>query len=209
MNIKVNLPQEDQVFEQIAPNQALIDALLSRRSTKIIDLADGNAPNDKEIAEIIKVATRVPDHGKIAPWRFVIIKDENREKLGVKLANLAKAKNPNMDDAQYEMEKTKFLRAPLILALVNRPQSHPKVPIWEQELSAGALGFSLLLTLHGFGYGACWLSEWPMFDEEAAEIIGAQENERIAGLFYVGTTITKPTERPRPELNTILSVWNG
>ncbi|MEK7660871.1 MAG: nitroreductase [Pseudomonadota bacterium] len=208
MKILPNFPIVDSALPLPAQNQQFIDALTSRRSPKIVDLQNAIAPSSEELSDILKVAIRVPDHGKAVPWRFIAIDGGNRGILGRKLAQILVARGDKMDDAQLELEQTRLERAPLILALVHSPRAHPKATIWEQELSAGALGFSLMLACHGFGYSANWLSEWPIYDNEASAIIGAKPHEKIAGLFYIGKAQIAPTERPRPNLDDIFEYWN-
>jgi len=202
------LPSQDSTLPLPEPNQKLIDGLTTRRSAKIASLRNAKAPSNEELREILKVAIRVPDHGKTVPWRIIVIAGENRGILGQKLADVAFVKNPKIDAEQYNIEKERLERAPLVIALLHTPKANPKATLWEQELSTGALGLSLLLALQGYGYSACWLSEWPIYDEAAAKIIGAKDNEKIAGLFYVGKTQIAATERPRPNVSDIVEYWN-
>lgn len=207
MKILPNFPKVDSALPPPSQNQQLIDSLTSRRSPKIVDLKGAIAPSKDEIREILKVAIRCPDHGKAVPWRFIAIEGEKRGVLGRKLAQHLVSRGNKIDEVQFELEQTRFERAPLIIALISSTRTHPKATIWEQELSAGALGLSLILACNGFGYSANWLSEWPIYDSEAAAIIGAKEHEKIAGLFYIGKTDIAPTERPRPNLDDIFEYW--
>lgn len=205
--MNLTLPLEDQTLETPKPNQALIDALCNRRSSKILEIDASVGPNDAELKDILSIAVRVPDHGKLAPWRFIVINGEARKKLGAELAQILKAQNPNMDNAHFKIESEKFLRGHTIVTLVSSPKESIKAPIWEQELSAGALGYNLILACNGFGYSATWLSEWPMFEPTAREVFNLSPNERIAGFFYIGRAKTPPTERGRPNVTELLEYW--
>lgn len=204
-NMNIKLPQENDILPIPSKNPALVEFLSSRRSTKIVDIDANIGPDENELKNIIALCSRVPDHGKIAPWRFIIAQNDARNKLGTDLANLLKAKTPNMDDNHFNTEATRFLRGHSIVILVSSPISHPKVPIWEQELSAGALGYNLILAANSYGFAATWLSEWPMFDKNAGEYLGLKENEKLAGIFYIGGVKTPPIERERPNIEKLIS----
>ena len=201
------LPIEGQALDMPATNEAMIITLLGRRSTKIADMDSLFGPNENETKQILQIATRVPDHGKISPWRFIVMTGQKRREIGLQLAQIYKDKNPEMDENHFNAEAAKFERGHTIIVMISSPREHPKAPIWEQELSAGALGFSLILTCHGFGYAATWLSEWPMFDKDAGFVFGLRENERIAGFFYIGRPKTAPIERERPNIDKITEYW--
>ncbi len=205
--MKLSLPLEDDKLESPSPNQALVDFLSQRRSSKVITIDPASGPSDAELKDILSLAVRVPDHGKLAPWRFLIIAGDKRAELGTKLANLMKAKSNNMDAAHFEIESQRFLRGHTIVALISSPKESIKAPIWEQELSAGALGHNLILSCNGYGYSATWLSEWPMFDDDARQIFGLSAHERLAGFFYIGKTNISPIERGRPKIAELVQYW--
>lgn len=204
----IKLPQENDILPIAQKNSELIEFLANRRSTKIIDIDANFGPNEDELKNIISLAARVPDHGKIAPWKFLIVQGDARNKIGIDLANIFKSKNPNIDENHFNIEASRFLRAHSIVILVSSPIIHPKVPIWEQELSAGAIGYNFTIACNSFGYVATWLSEWPMFDEDAKKYFGLNENERFAGIFYIGGAKTPPFERERPNLEKIIKIMS-
>lgn len=185
-----------------------IDHLLSRRSVPAANLK-APAPGPDIIRTILTAATRVPDHGKLAPWRFVFFKDEARKRAGEKLLLLLKARGQTFDAAQEEQELTRLARAPLVIGVVSRAANHPKIPVWEQELSAGAVCMNMLHAVHALGFAGQWLSEWYMFDEEAGRVLGLEEGERFAGFVHIGTPDINPTERPRPDIDALVTEWQG
>lgn len=204
--MSLKLPKENDVLPSPCKNDALKEFLANRRSTKIADIDANIGPDNNVLHDILSLSVRVPDHGKIAPWRFIVIQNEARRKTGISLANLFKAKNPNMDAGHFELESNRFLRAHSIIILVSSPIPHPKAPVWEQELSAGALGYNLILSANAHGFAATWLSEWPMFDDDAKAFFELEQNERIAGIFYIGGVKAAPIERERPQLNKLIKV---
>jgi nitroreductase len=188
-------------------NAALRDYLLTRRSVGIAFLRDPG-PSEDELQTLLTIATRVPDHGKIAPWRLVVIAGDARKVLGEKLAALAQAKNPTLDEASLEIERGRFLPAPLSIAVISSPQPHPKVPEFEQLLSAGNVAFNLLHGAFALGYAASWVTRWYAFDAQAAALIGAREGERIVGFVHIGTATATMEDRPRPALDDVVTVWS-
>ncbi|MBN8648452.1 MAG: nitroreductase [Caulobacterales bacterium] len=204
----IKLPIENDILPIPSANEALKEVLRTRRSVKILDFDSTHGPNFDELHDILALANRVPDHGKIAPWRFIILQDEARQELGAKMADILKAKTHNMDENHYEMEKRRFLRAHSVVIMISSPNiHHPKVPVWEQELACGGLGFNITLAANAFGYIATWLSEWPMFDDDIKSLLKLYANERIAGFFYIGKTNKNPIERERKSVDNLIQVW--
>ena len=187
-------------------NTLLRDYLLNRRSVGIGFLAEPG-PNQDELEQILRIGTRVPDHGKITPWRLIVIEGENRAKAGEKLAGLVAQRTPGMDEASLDIERKRFLPAPLTIGVISSPQDHPKVPEFEQLLSAGNVAFNLLHGAHALGFAASWVTRWYAFDDEAAEMLGARPGERFVGFVHIGTPTTTMDDRPRPELKDIVFYW--
>jgi nitroreductase len=206
--MKPTLPQENDILPKTVANPALLAVLCNRRSTKIADFNQNLGPEENELLDILSVAMRVPDHGKLHPWRFIILQGEARKKLGIQMADILKARNPNMDQSHYEQEANRFLRAHSIVFLISSPiLNHPKVPVWEQELGTGGLGYNITLAANAFGYIATWLSEWPSYDDEINELMGLAKHERMAGIFYIGKTDIAPIERERKPINSLVNIW--
>jgi nitroreductase len=173
--------------------------LARRRSTKIAHFA-GPGPTGEEIDALIRLAARVPDHGKLGPWRFVVMEGDARARAGEAIAS-AIAGDEGVDDVRLAAARRHFDRAPAVIMVVSTAAPHPKIPEWEQQLSSGAVCFSLLLAAHALGYAGCWLTEWPAYDERARAALGLAAHERIAGFVYLGTAREQPTERVRADAN--------
>lgn len=203
----IKLPVENDILPIPSENEALKEVLRTRRSVKILDFEPEHGPNFDELHDILSLANRVPDHGKIAPWRFIVLQNDARMDLGTKMADILKAKTPNMDENHYHMEKNRFMRSHSVIIMISSPNiHHPKVPVWEQELACGALGFNISLAANAFGFVATWLSEWPMFDNDIKTLLNLGENERIAGFFYIGKTNKNPIERERKSVDNLIQV---
>jgi nitroreductase len=140
-----------------------LELLTTRRSFKAVELA-GPAPSATEIDTLLTVASRVPDHGKLAPWRFIVFEGEARRSAGAAIAAAFRAKYPDAKPEHVEAERERLVRAPLVIAVVSRAGPHVKIPEWEQVLSAGAAAMSLVLAAHALGYGANWITEWYAYD---------------------------------------------
>src|SRR5216683_4715352 len=179
-----------------------LELLKTRRSVKPIELA-GPPPTASEIETLIRIASRVPDHGKLAPWRFILFEGDNRIAAGEAIASAYRAGHPEATSDQINFERNRLARAPLVIAVVSRAGPHVKIPEWEQVLSAGAAAMSLVLAAHALGYGASWITEWYAYDRGVLAALGLQENERIAGFVHIGRPSAPPEDRPRPPLEQI------
>lgn len=187
-------------------NAALRDYLLTRRSVGIAFLREPG-PTPAELEQILTIGTRVPDHGKITPWRLIVIEGEARQQAGEKLAEIAKANNPDLDAASLEIERQRFLPSPLTIGVISSPKEHPKVPELEQRLSAGNVAFNLLHAAYALGFGASWVTRWYAFDAAAATMLGAREGEQFVGFVHIGTPTAVMEDRPRPALAEIVTHW--
>jgi nitroreductase len=181
-----------------------IELLKARRSTRIPDLA-GPGPGEAELATLLTVAARVPDHGKLVPWRFLVLRKEGRGALAEALAACFRADHPEATPDQIEKEASRYRDTPLIVGVVSRAGKHPKIPEWEQVLSAGAACMSLVLGAHALGYGANWVTGWAAYDRSCLELLGVGEGERIAGFIHIGTPKAAQDDRPRPKLDEIVT----
>ena len=187
-------------------NAALRDYLLTRRSVGAAFLKEPG-PTPAELEQILTIGTRVPDHGKITPWRLVVIEGAAREQAGEKLAEIAARNNPGLDAAGIEIERQRFLPAPLTIGVISSPQEHPKVPEFEQLLSAGNVAFNLVHAAHALGFAASWVTRWYAFDAEAGAMLGLRAGERFVGFVQIGTPTAVIEDRPRPALGDIVSYW--
>lgn len=184
----------------------LHEFLKSRRSVMARNMTMPG-PTDLQIKDLIEIAARVPDHGKLAPWRFIVFENEAREKVGKGFADIHKQNLPDATDEDLQLEAKRFQRAPLVISVVASPKEHPKIPDWEQYLSAGAACQNLLTAAQSMGFAAQWLTEWIAYDPKVASLLGLAEKEKIAGFIYIGTATEAPKERTRPELQDVLTRW--
>ena len=188
-------------------NPSLRDHLLTRRSVGQAFLAEP-APAGDDLQTLLTIATRVPDHGKLAPWRLVLFSGDARAAVGEKLAQIAKRKRPELDEAGLEIERRQFLPAPLVIGVISTARPHVKIPEFEQLLSAGNVAFNLVHGAYALGYAATWITRWYTFDTEAAAMLGAKEGERFVGFVHIGTPTTTIEDRPRPDLAEIVTEWH-
>jgi nitroreductase len=185
-----------------------LELLTTRRSFKAGELA-GPAPSAAEVERLLTVASRVPDHGKLTPWRFIVFEGKAREAAGEVIANAFRAKYPDAKPDQIDFERKRLTRAPLVIAVVSRAAPHVKIPEWEQVLSAGAAAMNLVLAAHALGYGANWVTEWYAYDRSVLDALGLKPHERIAGFVHIGRPPGTPEDRPRPPLNEIATRFTG
>lgn len=185
--------------------QTPLNALLTRRSVSVRDLA-APAPAEAELEQILRVATRVPDHGKLCPWKILVLKEAGQVKLGAIAAKRFMMQHADANEAQIAAEHKRFARAPLCLAVISTPK-HGTKPVWEQELSAGAVCTNILHAVHALGYGAKWLTEWVAYDAEILAALGGAPEDRIAGFIYIGSKTLEPEDRERPTLAEVVSEY--
>ncbi len=184
----------------------IIDFLLTRRSVTARNLTDPG-PSAEQLDMIMRAAHRVPDHGKLGPWRFIVLKGDARVAFGEVLGAAFKSENPDAFDEQIEVEKERFQRAPVIVTVTSRITPEHKIPEWEQTLSSGAACMNMLNAAHALGLAAQWITEWPAYNADVAAALGVGENERIAGFIYIGSPAEPPDERTRPEIDDIVTEW--
>ena len=189
--------------------QETLDLLLGRRSAKAAALTEPG-PSPAELAAILTVAARVPDHKKLVPWRFVLFEGEARAAFGRVLLKACAAEEKEPPSAmRLETERTRLLRAPTVVAVVSRVTPNPGAPEWEQILSCGAACFNLCLAANALGYGTCWITEWYSYSNAVRAALGLAGNERLAGFIYIGTAKEQQADRERPDLTKIVSRWTG
>lgn len=185
----------------------ILDFLASRRSLKPTMFAS-QGPTAEELEQILTVAARVPDHKKLNPWRFIVFQGEARADAGELFVNACLAEDKQEpSDVRLATERQRFMRAPLVIAVVSRMVDKPGVPEIEQTLSAGAAAFNLCLAANALGYGTCWITEWIAYSPTVRAGLGLEENERIAGFVYVGRAAERQDDRPRPVLADIVTHW--
>ena len=186
----------------------MLDLLRARRSVSPVALS-GPGPTPGELDCLLTIGARVPDHGKLAPWRFVLFEGEARLAAGRRLAEIFAASNPGADADRLDIERKRLALAPLVIAVVSRAAPHVKIPEWEQELSAGAVCQNLVVAAHAMGYAASWLTQWYAYDRQACEAFGLAAHEKIAGFIHIGRSNGIPEDRARPSLASIVSRFEG
>ncbi len=172
-------------------------ALLALRRSAGKNTLSAPGPAEEDIWQLLKVATRVPDHRRLEPWRFIRFSGDERVRFGQKIAQLYKADTPDADAACLAMEAARPLRAPVVIAVISSPDPTHKTPVWEQELCVGAVCQNLLLAANSAGWAGVWLTEWIACHAGIDQALGVKQSERIAGFIYLGTATANPPERPR------------
>lgn len=185
----------------------VLEFLRVRRSVKP-DLLMAPGPSPDELNQILAAATRVPDHKKLAPWRIIVFEGDARARMGGVFADacLAEEKEPP-SGVRLDVERGRFLRAPLVLGVISSPRPKPGAPEWEQVLSCGALCFNICLAANALGFGTSWITEWIAYSPMVCEALQLKENERVAGFIYVGRSTEPPQERVRPDVQSLLTRW--
>jgi nitroreductase len=181
-----------------------LELLKHRRSVKPREMT-APGPSPAELDTILTIGARVPDHGKLAPWRFIVFEGDARLRAGELIAQVFARKNPQATPAEIEVEKKRLTDAPLVIGVVSFTKPHPKVPPWEQELSAGASAMNIVNAATALGYGACWLTGWFAFDRDVLEALGLKADEKFAGFIHIGTPSKPSEDRPRPLLSDIVT----
>lgn len=184
-----------------------LSLLATRRSGKPRDLA-APGPDDAQLQQILEIAARTPDHGKLAPWRFVIVPADKRARLAEVITNAYRAERPQASRLEIESLEQFATQAPTLVVVLSSPNVDSHIPLWEQQLSAGAAGMNLLHAAHALGFAGGWLTGWAAYSDAVRDAFGA-EPERIAGYIFLGTPAKQLEERPRPDLQKIISNWQG
>ncbi len=184
-----------------------IASLNQRRSVPSRQLGEPG-PDAAQLDQLLRAAIRVPDHGKLVPWRLLLIRASARARLGALLADLHARNEPDASPAALDKDRERFSHAPLIVAVIARIEAdHPKIPAQEQLLSAGCVAYNLLLGAQALGFGAQWLTGWAAYDRDAAALLHLAENERVIGFVHVGSARDEAPERNRPSLADVLGEW--
>ena len=164
----------------------------------------GPAPTEAETDALLAIAARVPDHGKIAPWRFITFAGEARARAGEVIAQVYASGNPDTQEKRLAVERNRFA-APLVVGVVSRAGAHFKVPEWEQVLSAGAVCMNLIVAANAMGFATVWLTEWYAYDRQVLERFGLAPGEKMAGFIHIGTASEPREDRIRPVMADIVT----
>ncbi|MAL80505.1 MAG: nitroreductase [Sneathiella sp.] len=182
-----------------------IEALITRKSSARLTEP---APNAEEVKIIMQAAGRAPDHGRLRPWRFLVVEGEARQKLGGIFRDALQKRDPEASDAALEKESQKPLRAPMMIIVIARVTDSPKVPPIEQYLSAGAAAENIMLAIHALGYAGIWRTGAPCFDAHVKAALGARDEDMIVGFLYIGTA-ERPPILPLEAATECVEIWNG
>ncbi len=193
---------------QFNDTSSLLAFLKTRKSASAKAMA-GPGPDDAQLRSMLALAVRVPDHGKLAPWRFISFTGEARSRIGERFAARWKALHPEHGEDILAFMGGFMLRAPAVVAVVSTAAAHPKIPVWEQQMSAAAVCFNLELAAQAHGFDATWLTDWVSYDAEAKAAMGLSANEQMAGLIFIGTASAPLEERPRPDIASLLTAWSN
>jgi len=172
-------------------------ARLTNRRSASAQLLSAPGPSEAEIEQILHLGARTPDHGKLFPWRFVVLGPQSRAELSEALAVLAETQGRIDKDLAV---LAKLANPPLTIMVVSTPIQGHKVPVWEQQLSAGAVCMNIEHAADALGYSASWITDWYAYDPAAVALFGVQDGETIAGFIHIGTLTEAPLERPRPNM---------
>lgn len=181
-----------------------IDLLLKRRSSLTRDILEPG-PRPEELETILTIGARVPDHGKLAPWRFIVVEGEGKARLSEILMRSYEKAAPEPETRRREAEGKRFSSVPVIIFVVSKNIPHIKIPHWEQILSSGAVCQNLLIAANALGYGAQWTTDWLSYDRNVLKEMGLEEGEQIAGVISIGTPKDVLEDRPRPSLDKIVT----
>ena len=185
---------------------AVLEFLETRRSPKLRSLAEP-APSADALRRMLAVASRVPDHGKLVPWRFVVIEGERKDTLNEFLGRCFDDDHPGATELERQDARQRLAFSPLLVAVVYSPKPHPKIPAWEQTLTAGAVCMNLLNAVRSMGFAGVWLTQWFAYDRRVLDELGLEENEQIAGYIHIGTETEAREDRSRPDLDEIVSAY--
>lgn len=184
-------------------------ALLEQRRSLPLRSLVAPGPSPEELTRLLAIAARVPDHGRLAPWRFIVLAGAARAEAGDRLDALYLTQNPDLPAAKADMWRLYLLRAPITVVLVSRPDPTAKVPVFNQILSAGAAGMALVTAATAMGYAAQWLLKWPGRDPAAAALLGVGAGEQVAGFIHLGSPAERVDDRARPDLASLVTYWRG
>jgi nitroreductase len=198
----VRMETDDLVGKLNRTGPTVLDLLLSRRSCKARELTSPG-PSKEQLAQILKAGARVPDHGKLVPWRFILFEGEGRERFADILVNVLAQEG--LPPSQVDEWRTRVTSAPVVIGVVSSARELIKIPVWEQELSAGAVCQNLLIAAHSLGFVASWLTEWYAYHPVVKQKIGLKPGERMAGFVYIGTPAIEVEDRPRPDMHAIVT----
>jgi nitroreductase len=199
--LKLRLPELGEPLP-VRANPETLSLLAERRSSPAQALA-APGPSSEEVELLLRLGARVPDHGKLSPWRYLVFEPQAKAEYAARLKELAEAQG----DPQRIAKLAKLTAAPFTVAVISRTDPNADIPEWEQVLSAGAVCMTLLIAAEAMGYGANWITDWYAYDRKALDILGLEPGEKVAGFVHIGTPPEPPLERARPDVAKITGYW--
>ena len=189
------------------PSMETLDLLMIRRSLTVKDMVEPG-PNSEQLNQLLTIGSRVPDHKKQTPWRFLTFEGAARGEIGKILTTVFEKNNPHSKETLLEFEENRFMRAPVVIGVISSASAdNPKVPEWEQILTVGAVCQNILIAASAMGFAAQWLTEWYSYDDDVKSALHLSSGERIAGFIYIGSTTKEPSERSRPNIKVLHKDW--
>lgn len=195
------MPENMDTFPLPQKSETILGFLETRRSN-LAKVMAAPGPDSTELERILKIGTRVPDHRKLTPWRYIVFQGEARSNIGQHIGAAFKKQNPDVPLDRVMFEAGRMQRAPVVIGVISNPKACPRgTPKWEQELSSAIVCYNLCLAAQASGYGAQWLTEWYAYDRDVLDAMGLDTHEKVSGFIYIGTPTEPPKERVRPHLN--------
>lgn len=191
-----------------SPMPAALSLLQQRHSAPSRQLGEP-APDEATLRALLEAAIRVPDHGKLVPFRLIRLHGDAKLRFGEQLSAIAIRNNPELSEAKYEKERLRYTFAPLVIVVIASLQADSKIPEIEQKLCAGNVAYNLLLGAYALGFGAQWLTGWAAYNREVASILKLTENEHVIGFVHMGTPQIEVPDRDRPALADVFSTWTS
>lgn len=188
-------------------DQSSLLGFLKTRKSASAKAMGGPGPDASQLGDMLSIAVRVPDHGKLNPWRFVVFEGGARAGVGDLFAKRFAELHPDYQADSIEYQKGLFTRAPVVVAVVSTAAEHIKIPVWEQVMSSAAVCFNLVLAAQAHGFDAQWQSDWVAYDDGAKAAMGIAPQEKVSGLIYIGTSSVPLEDRPRPDAAALTIHW--
>lgn len=188
---------------------SMMEFLRCRQSVPARQLA-APGPDAKQLEQLLSLALRVPDHGKLEPWRMLLLEGDAKREFGRRLADMHQRKQPNLASSKLQKDRERYEHAPLVIVVIARIEpDHPKIPAQEQLLSAGYVAYNLLLGAQAMGFGAQLLTGWAAYDEDVVALLGLTTGERVVGFVHVGTPAMSTPDRARPDIAAKVHAWQA
>jgi nitroreductase len=201
-------PGQCETMIQLNDRSSLLSFLKTRKSASAKAMTEPG-PTAEQLSEILNIAVRVPDHGKLSPWRFIVFEGVARAKVGSAFRNRWQALHPDHSEDSLNFQAGLFTRAPVVVAVVSTAAQHPKIPVWEQQMSSAAVCFAMELAAQALGFDVQWQTDWVAYDDVAKAAMGLHAHENIAGLIYMGKSTVPLEDRPRPDVATLVTHWSA